>query len=104
MLTSAHITVSLTLTSMASGLTAFLVIRMWFGKAVEDFNAAISKQGNDAPQLIASTSNGFTSECIHFLYCFFSSAYMFLSGLGRICFLRRSSHMFSRETQRDRNH
>jgi len=44
-----------------SGLTSFLVIRMWFGKAVEDFNNAIAKGGTNAPQLIAQLSNGFTS-------------------------------------------
>lgn len=37
---------------------------MWFGKAVEDFNRDISKEGADAPQLIAATSNGFIS-----MYC-----------------------------------
>ncbi|KAI0307836.1 hypothetical protein B0F90DRAFT_71320 [Multifurca ochricompacta] len=42
------------------GLTAFLVIRMWFGKAVEDFNKSITKIGSSAPHLIAQTSNGFT--------------------------------------------
>jgi hypothetical protein len=45
------------------GLTSFLVIRMWFGKAVEDFNQAIIEGGNNAPQLIAQLSNGFTSTC-----------------------------------------
>ena len=45
----------------ALGLTSFLVIRMWFGKAVEDFNRAIEQGGNNAPQLIAQLSNGFTS-------------------------------------------
>jgi hypothetical protein len=45
------------------GLTSFLVIRMWFGKAVEDFNQAIVDGGNNAPQLIAQLSNGFTSTC-----------------------------------------
>jgi hypothetical protein len=45
----------------ALGLTSFLVIRMWFGKAVEDFNTAIIEGGNNAPQLIAQISNGFTS-------------------------------------------
>ncbi len=45
-----------------AGITSFLVLRMWFGKAVEDFNRAISKDGSDAPQLIAATSNGFVSE------------------------------------------
>lgn len=34
---------------------------MWFGKAVDDFNRGIQEAGNNAPQLIASTSNGFTS-------------------------------------------
>lgn len=46
------------------GITSFLVLRMWFGKAVEDFNRDISKEGADAPQLIAATSNGFIS-----MYC-----------------------------------
>lgn len=41
------------------GLTSFLVIRMWFGKAVEDFNDDIARAGSAAPQLIAATSNGF---------------------------------------------
>ncbi|EMD42023.1 hypothetical protein CERSUDRAFT_110562 [Gelatoporia subvermispora B] len=41
------------------GLTSFLVIRMWFGKAVEDFNDDIARAGSGAPQLIAATSNGF---------------------------------------------
>lgn len=44
-----------------AGLTSFLIIRMWFGKAVDDFNSSIQAQGKGAPQLIASTSNGFTS-------------------------------------------
>ena len=44
------------------GLTSFLVLRMWFGKAVDDFNAAIVQEGKNAPQLIASVSNGFVSE------------------------------------------
>jgi hypothetical protein len=34
---------------------------MWFGKAAEDFNGAILGGGNNAPQLIAEISNGFTS-------------------------------------------
>ncbi|GBE78292.1 hypothetical protein BKA93DRAFT_793957 [Sparassis latifolia] len=41
------------------GLTSFLVIYMWFGKAVQDFNDDISKTGSGAPELIAATSNGF---------------------------------------------
>jgi len=41
------------------GLTSFLVIRMWFGKAVEDFNNAVQVQEAKAPALIAEISNGF---------------------------------------------
>lgn len=44
------------------GFTSFLVIRMWFGKAVEDFNDAILQGGQSAPALVAATSNGFASE------------------------------------------
>ncbi|KAH9946647.1 hypothetical protein B0H21DRAFT_883577 [Amylocystis lapponica] len=40
------------------GLTSFVVVYMWFGKAVDDFNDDISKE-TDAPALSASTSNGF---------------------------------------------
>jgi len=44
------------------GITAFLIIRMWFGKAVQDFNASIAAQGKNGPQLIADLGNAFTSE------------------------------------------
>jgi len=42
------------------GLTAFLILRMLLGKSVDDFNAGISSLGSGAPQLIASSGNGFT--------------------------------------------
>jgi len=42
------------------GQTAFLIIRIWFGKAVQDFNASIIAQGQLGPKLIASTGNAFT--------------------------------------------
>jgi hypothetical protein len=35
---------------------------MWFGKAVDDFNASIISQGQQGPKLIAVTGNAFTSE------------------------------------------
>jgi hypothetical protein len=35
---------------------------MWFAKAVDDFNSSIEAEGSGAAQLIAGTSNGFTSE------------------------------------------
>jgi hypothetical protein len=44
------------------GLTSFLILRMWFGKAVQDFNTSIAVQGGQAPQLVAQTSNAFTSR------------------------------------------
>jgi len=42
------------------GITSFLVIRMWFEKAVQDFNASIAAQGQQGPKLLASTGNAFT--------------------------------------------
>ncbi|KAK7064201.1 hypothetical protein R3P38DRAFT_3165216 [Favolaschia claudopus] len=42
------------------GITSFLILRMWFGKAADDFNASITMQGRDGPQLIAGVSNAFT--------------------------------------------
>ncbi|KAL1749195.1 hypothetical protein HDZ31DRAFT_59482 [Schizophyllum fasciatum] len=43
------------------GITAFLVVRMWFGKAISDFNTIISTMDDgDAPQLKAAEGNGFT--------------------------------------------
>ncbi|KAI0257522.1 hypothetical protein BJV78DRAFT_1278032 [Lactifluus subvellereus] len=50
------------------GLTSFLVIRMWFGKAVEDFNKAITHGGSNAPHLIAQTSNGFTMVWVAYAF------------------------------------
>ncbi|KAH9982502.1 hypothetical protein BGW80DRAFT_1433862 [Lactifluus volemus] len=52
------------------GLTSFLILRMWFGKAVEDFNTGIAQGGSNAPQLIAQTSNGFTMAWVG--YAFFA--------------------------------
>jgi hypothetical protein len=45
------------------GLMAFLVLRMWLGKAVTDFNASIQTIDSIGPQLTANIGNGFTSEC-----------------------------------------
>jgi hypothetical protein len=44
-----------------SGITSFLVVRMWFGKAMGDFNAIIEAQGQQRPRLVGSAGNGFTS-------------------------------------------
>lgn len=42
------------------GLTSFLIIRMWFGKAVDDFDIQIAQMGASGPDISASLSNGFT--------------------------------------------
>jgi len=52
------------------GLTSFLIIRMWFGKAVDDFNTSIASQGQQGPQLIAATGNAFTMVWV--AYAFFA--------------------------------
>jgi hypothetical protein len=33
---------------------------MWFGKAVQDFNASIAAQGTQGPKLLATIGNAFT--------------------------------------------
>ncbi|GLB36183.1 hypothetical protein LshimejAT787_0304710 [Lyophyllum shimeji] len=52
------------------GLTSFLIIRMWFGKAVQDFNNSVEFQGSQGPKLIASVGNAFTMAWV--AYAFFS--------------------------------
>jgi len=42
------------------GMTAYLVLRMWYGKMADDFNKGIVKQGSHGPQLVATVSNSFT--------------------------------------------
>ncbi|KAF8168066.1 hypothetical protein B0H34DRAFT_792720 [Crassisporium funariophilum] len=50
------------------GLTAFLIIRMWFGKAVQDFNASVAAQGQQGPKLIAATGNAFTMVWVAYAF------------------------------------
>ncbi|CAA7266468.1 unnamed protein product [Cyclocybe aegerita] len=50
------------------GLTSFLIIRMWFGKAVQDFNASIALQGQQGPKLVASTGNAFTMVWVAYAF------------------------------------
>jgi len=52
------------------GIVTFLIIRMWFGKAVQDFNASIVAQGQQGPKLIASIGNAFTMVWVG--YAFFA--------------------------------
>ncbi|KAF8237821.1 hypothetical protein L208DRAFT_1450548 [Tricholoma matsutake] len=42
------------------GLTSFLILRMWFGKAIQDFNSNIAMLGGQGPKLVAQTGNAFT--------------------------------------------
>jgi len=42
------------------GLIAFLILRLWFGKAVSDINRSIRSMGSSGPQLVANTGNAFT--------------------------------------------
>jgi hypothetical protein len=44
------------------GLATYLIVRMWFEKAILDFNSNIALQGPSGPQLVAQSGNGFTSE------------------------------------------
>ena len=76
-----------------SGLTSFLIIRMWFGKAVEDFNNAIVKGGTNAPQLIAQISNGFTSASFFPPGSILPSFSHPFSGMGGLCVLCRPCHL-----------
>jgi hypothetical protein len=46
--------------SFLIGITSFLILRMWFGKAVQDFNSTVTLLGQDGPKLVADVSNGFT--------------------------------------------
>lgn len=53
-------------------MSSFLILRMWFGKAVQDFNLMIAAQGSEGPKLIADTGNAFTSaysNIHHLLFC-----------------------------------
>ncbi|KAH7915792.1 hypothetical protein BJ138DRAFT_1097566 [Hygrophoropsis aurantiaca] len=52
------------------GLGSFLIVFMWFGKAVIDFNQSIQGQGSQGPQLIAQTGNAFTMVWVG--YAFFA--------------------------------
>lgn len=50
------------------GLSSFLIIRMWFAKAIDDFNQSIVAQGKNAPELVAAAGNGFTMVWIAYAF------------------------------------
>jgi hypothetical protein len=85
------------------GLMAFLVLRMWLGKAVEDFNASIQTIDSFGPQLAANIGNAFTSACaflFRFLLCLNKRR---SSGLGCICVQCCSRDHFTSEIERARH-
>lgn len=52
------------------GITSFLIIRMWFGEAVQDFNSSIEAQAAEGAALVAATGNAFTMAWV--AYAFYS--------------------------------
>lgn len=76
---------------------------MWFGKAVEDFNAAILEGGNGSPQLVAATANGFVSTYTYFRRCMHKLTKHHYSDLRRLCLLRCSISVLTGETPCDGN-
>ena len=58
----------LRLKQIPAGISSFLVIRMWFGKAVDDFNQSIELEGANGPHLIAGVSNGFTMVWVGYAF------------------------------------
>jgi len=50
------------------GITSFLILRMWFGKASDDFNDSIALQGSGGPQLIANVGNAFTMVWVAYAF------------------------------------
>lgn len=51
-----------------TGLTSFLILRIWFGKSVDDFNIALLQSGSDAPDLVASVGSGFTLAWVAYAF------------------------------------
>jgi hypothetical protein len=52
---------------LTMGLCTVIALRIWIGKAVEDFNQDIIDMGKNAPQLVANVQNGFTSKFLAIL-------------------------------------
>jgi len=50
------------------GITSFLILRMWMGKASDDFNDSIALQGSGGPQIIANVGNAFTMVWVAYAF------------------------------------
>ncbi|QRV84025.1 hypothetical protein RhiJN_12041 [Ceratobasidium sp. AG-Ba] len=53
---------------LSMGLCTLIVLRIWIGKAVEDFNQGIIDMGKGAPKLVAGVQNGFTMMWIAYAF------------------------------------
>ncbi|CAK5280238.1 unnamed protein product [Mycena citricolor] len=50
------------------GITSFLILRMWFGKAVYDFNQTIALSGANGPSVVANIGNAFTMVWVAYAF------------------------------------
>jgi len=50
------------------GISSFLIVRMWFEKAIDDFNKNVIAQGTKGPELMAAAGNGFTMVWIAYAF------------------------------------
>ncbi|KAG8770616.1 hypothetical protein FRC12_004157 [Ceratobasidium sp. 428] len=53
---------------LTMGLCTVIVLRIWIGKAVEDFNQGIIDMGKNAPKLVANVQNGFTMMWVAYAF------------------------------------
>jgi len=53
-----------------TGLGSSLILRLWFGKAADDFNASVQSMGQNGPLLAANTGNAFAMVWV--AYAFYS--------------------------------
>lgn len=67
---------------------------MYFGKAADDFNQSIQGQGVNGPQLIANTSNAFTSKLSFEASGPRLDVHHHASGLGWLCVFCCASSSF----------
>jgi len=50
------------------GITSFLIARMWFGKAADDFNQSVDLMGNSGTTLVANLGNAFTMVWVAYAF------------------------------------
>ena len=73
-----------------AGISSFLIIRLWFGKAVDDFNQSIQLEGDNGAHLIAGLSNGFTMVWVGYVFhaiplvCALAKIHITAAPLGKV--------------------